>query len=96
MKTEERLYGKITANLPNEHERTLAYYILDSDIKIEGATVRVYGLKAEEIEKNNKSTMKSILDITSSREEIERLAEKMLRGFVALHFFENVIEDYIA
>ena len=96
MKTEERLYGKITASLPNEHKHTLAYYILDSDIKIDGATVHVYGLKAEETKKSNKSKFKCIIDITSSREEIETLAEKMLTEFAALNFFENIIEDYIA
>ena len=96
MKTEEHLYGKITASLPNEYKHTLAYYILDSDIKIAGTTVHVYGLKAEETKNNNKSKNKCIIDITSSHEEIETLAEKMLTEFATLNFFENIIEDYIA
>jgi len=97
MKTKERLYGKIMVALSNEYEHTITYYILDSDTKIDGKAERVYGLKAEETEKDNgEPQIKSILDISPSCEEIERLAKKMLLGFVTLPFFEEIIEDYAA
>jgi len=95
MGTKERLYGKITVVLPNEHEHTLTYYILDSDTEIDGKIRHVYGLKAEKSKKNSsESQVKSIISISQSCEKIERLAKKMLSELVTLSFFEDVIEDY--
>jgi len=97
METKERLYGKITVTLPHECKHMLTYYILDSTTEIDGKMEHVYGLKAEEIKVNiGASQVKSIIDISSSCEEIERLAKKMLLELVALLFFEDVIEDYVS
>jgi len=97
MKTKERLYGKITANIPSGCERTVTYYILDSAAEIHGDTVRVYGLKAEENGKNGgKPLNKRVIDVSSSLEEVECLAKNMLTEFVALPLFEDVIEDHVA
>jgi len=97
MKTKERLYGKIVVVLPNEHERTVTYYILDSNTQNGGKIEHVYGLKAEEtVENSDSHQIKSVIDISPSYEEIERLAKKMLLGFVTLPFFEDIIEDYAA
>ena len=89
MKTEERMYGKIIVDIPQRLGRTVTYYILHSE--------DVYGLKMKESDKDGiEPRTKSVVDVSPSLDEVERLADLMLSEFVSFSLFEDVIKDNVS
>ena len=97
-KTVKVPYRKIRGDTPGEGkvEFDLIYYILKTDIKVEGIEANTYGIQ---IVKSNLDGIeidsKSEIDIWTNLPEAETLASRLVDGKAMPEQLHNIAEDYV-